>query len=314
MISFVGSGPGDLELITAKGQRRLQEADVVIYDRLVNPLLLFHCSKTCQFIYVGKMPYVASMKQTEINQLLTIYGNKNQRVVRLKGGDPAIFGRLLEELAVCKENHISFEVIPGITAASGTAVYNGMPLTERGQAQSVTFMTGRIQTSEENHFPVMGKNQTICLYMGVETLKKFIPHLINHGFLPDTKICAISWGTYGRQQKAVGTLLTIEDLIEKQKITNPAMIIVGEVVSNEVSYNWFQQLPKYGQRVLLVSTRSPEISELIAYTEKGADVWWQQVGEKRDLRFDSISERYLAEQSYHEVIFVDKKAKELYQT
>lgn len=312
MISFVGAGPGDIELVTIKGKRRLEEAEAVIYDRLINPLLLFYCKPDCEFIYVGKTPYQKSMKQETINQLLLDTSKEKTKVVRLKGGDPEIFGRLTEELETAAGKNIEFEIIPGITSASGTAAYNGIPLTERGQARSVTFMTGHLKEEQSAAFPLLSSEQTVCVYMGIEALPDFIPHLLKNGFTSSTKIAVISWGTYGRQKKAVGTLSTILSLITDEKITNPAMILIGDTVSRESQFNWFEKLPKFGQRYLLVSTHSPSIDELIQYTSAGADIWWHQVGEKRDTRFDAVSERYLAEQQFEEIIFADQAAERLF--
>lgn len=303
LISFVGSGPGDFELITVKGLRRLKQADVVIYDRLVNPLLLFHCKKTCEFIYVGKTPYQPTIKQSEINQRLI--SSSKAKIVRLKGGDPEIFGRLTEELTAVKAANLNYEIIPGITAASGSAAYNGFSLTERGLARSVTIMTGHLKNGDTQQLPVMTQDQTLCLYMGVEALPKFIPHLLKNNFSKETKIAVIGWGTYGRQKTLVATLETVQAKLEKTEIKNPALIVIGEVVASHEEFNWFQNLPKFGEKILLVAQRPPKISELIFYTEQGADIWWQQVGEKRDRRFDAVSERYLAEQKFDTIISID---------
>lgn len=312
MISFVGAGPGDMELLTLKGKRRLQEADAVIYDRLVNPLLLFYCKPDCTFIYVGKTPYQSSMQQETINKLLLDTHKKHGKIVRLKGGSPEIFGRLTEELEAIADNNITFEIIPGISSASGSATYNGISLTERGQARAVTFMTAHLKVDEELCLPSYSAEQTLCIYMGIEALPKLIIQLLNQDFSENTMITVISWGTYGRQKKVSGTFSTIEELITKENIKNPAMILIGRVVSNECRFNWFEQLPAFGKRYLLVSTRSPIIDELIQYTNAGADVWWHQVGEKRDKRFDSVSERYLSEQLFDEVKFLDLASKKLF--
>lgn len=313
MISFVGAGPGDIELLTVKGQRLLQEADAVIYDRLVNPLLLFHCKQDCQFIYVGKTPYQKTMKQEEINQLLLKTNQKYPRVVRLKGGDPAIFGRLTEELETVAKAGLPFEVVPGITSASGTAAYSGISLTERGKARSVTFMTGHLKDNNQQTLPVLGQEQTICLYMGMESLAKFLAHLQEQGFAPTTKLAVISWGTYGRQQKVVGDLTNILPKIQQAGIKNPAMTIIGEAVQAESTFSWFDQLPKFGERLLLVASKAPAMEDLMAFTSQGADVWWHQVGDQRDQRFDEISERYLSEQTFCQVLFIDEQAKQAYE-
>ena len=312
MISFVGAGPGDIELLTLKGKKRLQEADAVIYDRLVNPLLLFYCKPDCVFLYVGKTPYQSSMQQETINQLLLDTQKNHSKIVRLKGGTPEIFGRLTEELEVVSGNNIAFEIIPGVSSAGGSVAYNGIPLTERGQARAVTFMTAHLKMNEEVLLPEHSAEQTLCIYMGIEALPKLILQLVNQGFSANTKIAVISWGTYGRQKKVCGTFSTIEGLIAKERVKNPAMILIGEVVSNERRFNWFEQLPAFGKRYLLVSTRSPTIDELIHYTSAGADIWWHQVGEMRDKRFDPISGRYLSEQQFEEVKFIDSTSEKLF--
>lgn len=313
MISFVGAGPGDIELLTVKGQRLLQEADAVIYDRLVNPLLLFHCNKDCRFIYVGKTPYQKTMKQEEINQLLLETRKNYPRVVRLKGGDPAIFGRLTEELEIVKAAGLPFEVVPGITSAGGTAAYNGISLTERGKVRSVTFMTGHLKDNDQQSFPVLGQEQTICLYMGMESLAKFLTHLQEQGFAPMTKLAVISWGTYGRQQKVVGDFTDILGKIKQAGMKNPAMILIGDAVQAEAKFSWFDQLPKFGERLLLVASKAPTMENLIDFTKQGADIWWHQVGQHRDQRFDEISERYLSEQTFCQVLFMDEQAKKVYE-
>ncbi|MGM0213660.1 uroporphyrinogen-III C-methyltransferase [Enterococcus sp. AZ109] len=312
MISFVGAGPGDMELLTVKGQRRLQEADAVIYDRLVNPLLLFHCQKDCQLIYVGKTPYQPTMKQEAINQLLVETHQKYHRIVRLKGGDPVIFGRLTEELAAITAAGIDFEIVPGITSASATAAYNGISLTERGTARSVTFMTGHLKNNDPQAFPVLEQEQTICLYMGMEDLAQFVAHLLQQGFDPKTKAAVISWGTYGRQQKVTSTLAELAVQVKVAGIKNPAIVLIGAAVLGQEQFSWFDQLPNFGKRQLLVATRPPNIEELVSYTSQGADIWWHQVGEERDQRFDEISERYLSEQSFCQILFMDEQAKDVY--
>jgi uroporphyrin-III C-methyltransferase len=311
MISFVGAGPGDLELLTCKGQRRLAAADVVIYDRLVNPLLLFHCSPDCQLIYVGKQPYQKSITQSQINQLLITAHQNSQKIVRLKGGDPEIFGRLTEELTAVKQAGISFEIIPGITAASGAAAYNGIPLTERNTAGSVCFMTGYTKKEQVSRMRQLTSEQTMCLYMGVDSFQKTLPQLLQE--LPNTTpIAIIEWGTYGRQQKVTGTLFNITEKLTAAAIKNPAMIIIGAVVRQAEHFSWYERLPLAGSKLLLVASRAPLYSELTAYTDQGADIWWHQVGENRDVRFDEISERYLSEHSFQQIMFIDEQAEKTY--
>nr|WP_321293937.1 uroporphyrinogen-III C-methyltransferase [uncultured Trichococcus sp.] len=313
MIHFVGSGPGDPELMTAKGVRLLQHADAVIYDRLVNPLLLFHCKQDCLFIYVGKTPDRKSIKQTEINAKLIETAGSYESVVRLKGGDPVIFGRLTEELEACKGAGIRFDITPGITAANGTAGYSGISLTQRGVATSVTFTTGRLVDNEKNTFQQLLNGQTVCLYMGVEALDRFVEAALAQGMKAEMPILITQWGTYGRQAKLQGTLADIRKKISAAKIENPAMIILGEVVHAGERFDWFSDLPEKGDSKLYVSTRKPVMEALLEQTQKGADVWWMQVGEGRDRRFDAVNSHYLAEQHFDTIIFDDEDAKKIYE-
>lgn len=311
MIHFVGAGPGDPELISAKGVRLLQEAEIVIYDRLVNPLLLYHCRKDCQFIYVGKIPDALSIKQVEINQIIAEYGKRYQHVVRLKGGDPAIFGRLVEELESCQKAAIPYTIVPGITAASGTAIYQGLPLTARKEAQSVLFTTGRLAENVIHDFKHFGENQTLCLYMGMETLPKFIETMKAQNVSANTPVLVVQWGTYGRQKSVVGNLVTILTRVKEAGLENPAMIIIGEVVKYRDRFQWFDQLAYAGETILFLSDQPPILSELLKYTEQGADVWWYQIGPNRDQRFDEVHQIYLAERTFKKVELLDGAEKYL---
>lgn len=313
MIHFVGAGSGDPELLTIKGQRILAQAEAVIYDRLVHPLLLFHCPSNCQFIYVGKTPYQSSMTQSEINSLLVATGQKYQQVVRLKGGDPGIFGRLTEELTAVTAADLAFTIVPGITAASAAGAYNGIPLTERGTAVGVTFMTGHFQKNQKQDFLTLTQAQTIALYMGLEALPDFIATLKTQNFAETTPIAVIRWGTLGRQEKVMGTLKTIVQQVATAGIKNPALILIGRVVENSERFAWFTQQPRFGERLLLVATRPPKLTEIYDYTSQGIDLWWHQVGPERDQRFDTISERYLSEQHFTTIQFLDAEAQAAYE-
>lgn len=310
MISFVGAGPGDIELLTVKGQRLLEQADAVIYDRLVNPLLLFHCKATCDFYYVGKTPYQHSTKQAEINMLLKEKPKKYQRIVRLKGGDPEIFGRLSEELEIVTNEGYLFEIVPGITAASGSAAYSGLSLTKRGIARGVTFLTGHLKENQVNQVINFPKEQTLCLYMGTETLKTLVPQL--EKCQKNVHLAIIEWGTLGRQKSIFGTVDVILSKLQTNQIQNPAMILIGEAVAEKAAYPWFDKLEKASQQFLLISTERPTISELIEYTSQGADIWWHQVGETRDKRFDEVSKRMMQEINFPTLIFKTQQAEVLF--
>lgn len=311
MIHFVGAGPGDPELISGKGIRLLQEAEVVIYDRLVNPLLLYHCSQACRFVYVGKIPDELSIKQSEINQILAEYGTKFQHVVRLKGGDPAIFGRLVEELETCQNAEIPYTIVPGITAASGTAAYQGIPLTARKEAQSVLFTTGRLAENVINDFKNFGGSQTLCLYMGMEALPKFLETMQANQVADETPILVVQWGTYGRQKSVEGTFKTILPKLKAAALKNPAMIIIGEVVKYREKFHWFDTLSQAGETILFLSDQPPILADLYKYTATGADVWWYQVGPQRDQRFDEVHQIYLAERTFEKVRVLDNAEKYL---
>lgn len=311
MISFVGAGPGDLELITAKGVRLLQQADVVIYDRLVNPLLLYHCKKECRFLYAGKTPYKKSMTQAEICGLLQ-QQDPSEAIVRLKGGDPAIFGRLSEEIAAVTAFGHAFEVVPGITAASGVAAYQGMSLTERHRAPGVLFLTGHAAENDTPVYPFLDPEQTICLYMGVQALPAFLRHLLAQGFTEQTPVMIVSWGTTGFAADVSGTIATIEGELAKSTVRNPAMIIIGQIILSQPDRAWFSQLPDFGRTIKVVATRKPLMTELIRYTEQGIALWWQQVGADRDRRFDEVGRYYEQDHSFSETVFLDAKAETEY--
>lgn len=312
MISFVGAGPGDFELITAKGIRRLRNADVVIYDRLASPLLLFYCKPSCRFVYVGKTPYQKTITQQKINQLLLQTQATSANVVRLKGGDPVIFGRLSEELKAVQQAGLQFEVVPGVTAASGIAAYAGVSLTERMVSSEVLFASGKKKNNKTADYSNFRPEQTICLYMGIDALPELVEALKKQGFLPNTPVRITSWGTIGFQESVTGCLASILPLVREQKIKNPAMIMVGWAVAEQKERDWFSTQPDFGEHLLIVACRRPTIAELIEYTENGAAVWWRQVGPLRDQRFDEVGAIYEAEHHFSNILFADEAAQRYY--
>ena len=275
-------------------------------------MLLFHCKEDCLFIYVGKTPDRKSIKQTEINAKLIETAASHDSVVRLKGGNPAIFGRMTEELEACQAAGVNFDITPGITAASGTASYSGISLTQRGIATSVTFTTGRLIDNEKNTFQQLLNGQTVCLYMGVEALDRFVEAALEQGLKAEMPILITQWGTYGRQSKIQGTLADIRQKISETKIENPAMIILGEVVHAGERFDWFSDLPEKGDSKLYVSTRKPVMAALLEQTQKGADVWWMQVGEGRDRRFDAVNSHYFGGTHSDTIIFDDPSSEKIY--
>ncbi|PLT31893.1 uroporphyrinogen-III C-methyltransferase [Peribacillus deserti] len=243
-VYLVGAGPGDPELITVKGLRCLQEADVILYDRLVNPDLLKHAKKEAQLIYCGKLPHYHTMKQETINSFLVKYAKKGFNVVRLKGGDPFVFGRGGEEAEECRNNDVDFEIIPGITAGIAAPAYAGIPVTHRTLSKSFAFVTGHQAGDEEAEHQwahLAHAVDTICVYMGVSHLPNIIQNLLLNGKPAQTPIAMVHWGTLGSQRVVAGTLETIESKIKEANITNPSMMVIGEVVRLHDKLHWFDE-------------------------------------------------------------------------
>lgn len=240
-VYLVGAGPGDPELLTFKALRLMQQADVVLYDRLVSPEVLELCRRDADRVYVGKQRDNHVVPQEGINQLLIDYARAGKRVVRLKGGDPFIFGRGGEELARLKQAGIPFQVVPGITAASACSTYAGIPLTHRDYAQSVKFVTGQLKnrTSELDFAELVHPNQTIVFYMGLHTLERLCDGLIRHGKPAATPVAIVSKGTAREQRVLTGTLDTIVAQQAEAQLPPPSLVIVGEVVALQPQLSWF---------------------------------------------------------------------------
>ncbi len=244
---LIGAGPGDPDLLTFRALRLMQQCDVVLYDRLVSDEILSLCRRDADRIYVGKKRSNHAVPQQGINQLLVDLASEGKRVVRLKGGDPFIFGRGGEEIEQLVEQGIPFQVVPGITAASGCATYAGIPLTHRDHAQSVMFVTGHLKDdSVDLNWPLLATpNQTVVIYMGLVGLPTICQQLVSHGVSPDMPIAVIQQGTTPGQKVLSGTLETMPDMIEQHEIKPPTLIIVGQVVRLQKTLNWFQPTKKH---------------------------------------------------------------------
>lgn len=244
-VYLVGAGPGDPDLLTFRALRLLQMADVVVYDRLVAPPILDLSRRDAERIYVGKERDNHALSQENINQLLVRLAKEGKRVVRLKGGDPFIFGRGGEEIATLMENGVAFQVVPGITAASGCATYSGIPLTHRDYAQSVVFATGHLQdgTVDLNWKALAHPNQTIVFYMGLHGVGVASAELIRHGLPADTPVALIQQGTTQNQRVVVTTLDRLEQTVRDEALKPPTIIIVGKVVELHKTLQWFKPLP-----------------------------------------------------------------------
>ncbi|SFH16502.1 uroporphyrinogen-III C-methyltransferase [Modicisalibacter xianhensis] len=241
-VCLVGAGPGDPELVTLKALRRLQVAEVILHDRLVSGEILALANPEAQTFYVGKARSQHSLPQEDINQALVDWARQGKRVVRLKGGDPFIFGRGGEELETLAQAGVSFEVIPGVTAAAGCGAYAGIPLTHREHAQSVRFVTGHLKNgSSDLDWPTLARSQqTLVFYMGLSSLEVIRRELQNHGLPGDTPLALIEQGTTARQRVHIGTLAELPASLTHGLIQPPTLIIIGSVVSLHERLAWFE--------------------------------------------------------------------------
>ena len=286
IVYLVGAGPGDPGLITARGVELLRRADVVVYDYLSNPQLLAHAPQA-QAIYVGKKAAAHSFTQEQINALLVEQGLAGKRVVRLKGGDPFVFGRGGEECEALRAAGIPFEVVPGVTAAIAAPAYAGIPVTHRDLNSSFTFITGHEKEEEyrddqakerdaggasDIDWSAIARLPGMAFYMGVKALPRICARLIEHGMSPDTPAATIRWGTLPRQRTVVGTLADLPQKVAEAKLGPPALTIVGKTVSMRDTLNWFETRPLFGQTIVVTRTRQ-QASDLSArLSELGAAV------------------------------------------
>jgi uroporphyrin-III C-methyltransferase len=244
-VYLVGAGPGDPELITLKGLRCIQEADVILYDRLINEELLSYAKPDAELIYCGKLPDCHLLQQETINHFLVKYAKKGTVVTRLKGGDPFVFGRGGEEAEVLVKHGIQFEIVPGITAGIAAPAYAGIPVTHREYGSSFAFITGHRKNGEEDthKWDALAKGiDTLAIYMGVKNLPYIQQKLLEHGKNPDTPVAFIHWGTFREQRTVVSTLRSAAETAVKENIVNPSLIIIGEVVRMRQKISWFEQL------------------------------------------------------------------------
>ncbi|HEY8188663.1 MAG TPA: uroporphyrinogen-III C-methyltransferase [Pyrinomonadaceae bacterium] len=245
-VYLVGAGPGDPELLTVKALDLLRSCDVLIYDYLVNPIILSYVQARAERVYVGKVGAGRHTPQRQINQLLINEARAGKRVVRLKGGDPFLFGRGAEEADALVEAGVPFEVIPGISSALAVPAYAGIPLTYRGLSSSVAVITGARASDgayKPGAFSHLAKADTVVVLMGMIHLREIANDLVDSGRAAETPAAVIRWGTYNSQQTVTGTLGTIADLAERVGLRAPSVIIIGEVVALRERLNWFEQNP-----------------------------------------------------------------------
>ena len=275
-VHLVGAGPGDAGLLTLRGAELLGRADVVVYDALVNPDLLRLAPKTAEMIYGGKRSRDHSIPQEDLNQLLVAKAKEGKTVVRLKGGDPYIFGRGGEEAEELAEAGVPFEVVPGISSTVAAPNYAGIPLTHRDFCSTYQVITGHEDPTKPDSgldwAQIARMPGTKVVLMGVERIRRIAAELVANGMAAKTPVAMVRWGTTGRQKTITGTLTTIADVVDAEKFTAPAVTIIGDVVSLRKKLNWFERRPLFGRRVVVTRTReqASQLSRQLA--EQGAEV------------------------------------------
>ncbi|HEY4305276.1 MAG TPA: uroporphyrinogen-III C-methyltransferase [Gemmatimonadaceae bacterium] len=282
IVYLVGAGPGDPGLLTLRGGELLVTCDAIVYDALANPALLALAQvadrpKPVEMHDVGKRGGTTdSARQDDINELLVRLGKAGKRVVRLKGGDPLVFGRGSEEAQALAEAGVPFEIVPGVTAGIAAPAYAGIPVTHRGMATSVTFVTGHEDPTKEatqvNWDALAKAGGTIVLYMGVKTLPNIASALVDGGMRADTPAAAIQWGTYARQRTVTATLTTLSDAITREGLSAPVITVIGPVAALRDEIGWFDRRALFGRRIVVTRARSQAASLTDRLLAAGAEV------------------------------------------
>lgn len=308
-VYLVGAGPGDPGLITVRGKRLLERAEVVFYDYLASRKLLKHVPSDAEFIYVGKKGGVKhTHTQEEINQMLVDHALAGKTVVRLKGGDPFIFGRGGEEVEKLFAAGCPFEIVPGVTSATAAATYAGIPITHRDYTASVAFITGHEdpakETSNVRWEQLATGAGTIVVYMGIKNLPIIVNKLIKYGRDPKTPVAVVRWASTPEQRSVVGTLENITDVVRDAGIKPPSLIIVGEVVTLRDTIDWYEKRPLFGKRIMVTRTRE-QASDLVAGLEEfGANcLEYSTINIKPVDSYDILDEEIERLQEYHWVLF-----------
>ena len=322
----MGAGPGDPKLITVRGLDLLKTADVVVYDRLAHPSLLSHTLPSAEKIYVGKASAHHSMKQPDINAVIVDRALQGKSVVRLKGGDPFVFGRGGEEAEHCKQHGVPFEIVPGVTSAIAAPAYAGIPVTHRDAASSFSIVTGHERDdSRESGTRTAGVAEqrrqwgkiahaadTLIFLMGVEALPDIAQRLQENGRAPETPVALVQWGTWARQRVIVGTLADIVERVQSANLKPPAVCVVGEVVNLRSTLQWFdnlEQRPLFGKRIVVTRAREQAsgLSDLLR--AKGADPIELPVIQIRPVEeFSEIDKALLSLNEYDWVVLTSANA------
>ncbi|MFW2368919.1 MAG: uroporphyrinogen-III C-methyltransferase [Desulforhopalus sp.] len=308
-VYLVGAGPGDPGLITVRGKRLLEKAEVVVYDYLASRKLLRHAPVEAELIYVGKKGGVKhTFTQEEINQMLVDHALQGKMVVRLKGGDPFIFGRGGEEVEKLYAAGCPFEVVPGVTSATAAATYAGIPITHRDYTASVAFLTGHEDPTKESSNIDWAKLATgagtLVVYMGIKNLPIIVATLIKHGRDPKTPVAVVRWASTPEQRSVVGTLETIAEVVQGAGIKPPSLIIVGEVVNLRDTIDWYEKRPLFSKKIIVTRTRE-QASDLVAGLEEfGANcLEYSTIRIKSVESYDVLDSELERLDEYHWILF-----------
>ena len=255
-VYIIGTGPGDEELLTLKAVESLKKCTAVLYDRLVSNNILNYLNEDCEIYYCGKEPGSHYKTQEEINNSLVELAKKGHIVGRIKGGDPYVFGRGGEEVLALINDNIEFEVIPGVTSPISVLNYAGIPITQRGMAQSFHIVTGMTAGVQNINWEALAKEKgTLVFMMGLNNLNEIIKNLIDNGKDEDTNIAVIMRGTSSKQKKVVGTLRNIQEKVKEAKLKSPCIIAIGEVITLNDKLNWYEKKPLFGLNVCVTRSR-----------------------------------------------------------
>ena len=314
MVYLVGAGPGDPGLITVRGKQLLERAEVVIYDYLASKKLLKYVPRDAEFIYAGKRGGVKhTHTQEEINQMLIDRTLSGRRVIRLKGGDPFIFGRGGEEIEELVKEGITFEVVPGVTSATAAATYAGIPITHRQYTSTVAFVTGHEDPTKPDSNIAWDKLATgvgtIVVYMGIKNLESITKKVIKYGRDPKTPVAVVRWASTSEQRTVVGNLENIASIVRKNNIKPPSLVVIGEVVNLRDTLNWYENRPLFSKRVVVTRTRD-QASELVTLLENyGAECLEYPTISLEPVQSYEVLDQALTElETYHWLLFTSINA------
>lgn len=316
-VYLIGAGPGDPGLFTLKGQRILQKADVVIYDRLASPAILNMARSDAEKIYVGKISGRHALSQEEINQLLVEKARQGLTVARLKGGDPFLYGRGGEEALFVRQHGLEFEVVPGVTSAIAVPAYAGIPVTHRDMTSTFAVITGHEKPDKkessinwEHVAPGIG---TLVFLMGVENLPFICSNLIKHGRDSQTPVALIRWGTLPEQQVLTGTLDNIVDLVREHNFKPPAVIVVGEVVRLREELNWLESKPLWGKKVVVTRSRAQASQLVDRIVDLGGEaIEFPAIEIKKEANLSGLHNAFRHLDSYDWIVFTSVNAVDIF--